>query len=65
MQIYELVRRSRASGVEIPITRIKAEDYDAAIKIAKHIEVMPGVFGDDVVEPNGPMILMFNDGEVE
>lgn len=70
MQIYELIRRYRQddilrAGREYPIARIKAEDYDQAIKIAEHIEVLPGVFGDDVVEPNGPMILMMRDYHAE
>lgn len=65
MQIYELSRQRRASGVEIPIARIKVEDYDEAIKIAEHIEVLPGIFGDEAVKPDAPMILLTRDYHAE
>lgn len=62
MEVYKLSRQYRDSrGIEVIICRLRAESYDAAIKIAEHIEVLPGVFGDDVVEPNAPMVILQRD----
>lgn len=68
MQTYKLIRKYREDGFlkkggEFPICRLRAEDYDAALKIAEHIEVLPGIFGDDVVEPDAPMILLLSESE--
>jgi hypothetical protein len=63
MQIYKMIRQDRVTNRETPICRFKAEDYDEAIKIAERIEVFPGIFGDDSIDPNRPMILMFKDAD--
>lgn len=65
MEIYELNRLYRETGTEFPIARIKADSYDEAIKVAEHIEVLPGIFGDDIVKPDQPMILLTRDYHAE